>query len=139
MSALSRRDVLAGTVTAAVASALPAASQATTMPAVGDDSLAVIGKRLRYLRERAGMTIEQAAIAISADPAEWAKWESPIDQDGLPFIEGMRCCELLGTNHQWLCKGEDCDEAPGMPANAAVDASRLFGIQTDWLVAGENS
>ena len=78
MSALSRRSVLAGAVTAAVAAGLPGTIDADDdqLPAPGDTSLAAVGARLRYGRECQSLTIDQAAKLADATPSEWQSWES---------------------------------------------------------------
>jgi ribosome-binding protein aMBF1 (putative translation factor) len=63
-----------------------------------------IAGRIQQARERAGLTIDEAADRIAVSPHDWRAWESGLD---LPNAkQGLATVRLLGISFEWLIEGD---------------------------------
>jgi transcriptional regulator with XRE-family HTH domain len=62
-----------------------------------------LGEQLKKARERAGLSIDDAAAQVGVDVDVWNRWEAGEDE---PFFrDGMEACRVLGVGPEQLMPG----------------------------------
>ena len=71
------------------------------------NATAAFGERLKAAREKAGLSIRDAAAKAKASPADWGRWEAGDSEPA--FTPAVEIALLLGVDPLWLCSGQEAE------------------------------